>query len=339
MTEYRVPTMDEIRAVPWNGFTVASTFSGAGGSSLGYRMAGFRVLYANEFIEAARATYAANKSSYTVLDHRDIREVRAGDILDSIGLGVGELDLFDGSPPCASFSTSGTREGGWGKVKDYSGKKQRTDDLFFEFARLLDGVQPRTFVAENVSGLVKGTAKGYFLNILAALKACGPGYRVSARVLDAQWLGVPQARQRLIFVGVRNDLGFEPVHPTPHKNWIRLDHILPHIRRVKVGGYANKWEKADRPNPTVMASDATSSPTAYLSSGGYVELADGSRRKLTIDEVRLICSFPQDFVLTGDFAQQWERMGRAVPPLMMKSIASTLAERVLLPAEVKRRAA
>jgi DNA (cytosine-5)-methyltransferase 1 len=337
--EYRVPTMDEVRAVPWNGFNVVSFFSGGGGASLGYRMAGYRVLYANEFIDQARLTYAANKADYTVVDSRDVRTVSAADVLDVTGLKIGELDLMDGSPPCSSFSTSGTREGGWGKVKDYSGRKQRTDDLFFEFARLLDGIQPRTFIAENVSGLVKGTAKGYFLDILAALKACGPGYRVSARVLDAQWLGVPQARPRLIFVGVRNDLGFEPVHPAPRKSWIRLDHILPHIRRVKVGGYANKWEKSDRPNPTLMASDATSSPTAYLSSGGFVELADGSRRKLTIDEVRLVCSFPQDFVLTGDFAQQWERMGRAVPPLMMKSIAETLAERVLLPAEAKRRAA
>lgn len=331
MSEYRVPTMDEIRAIPWNGFNCASFFSGAGGSSLGYRMAGFRVLYANEFIEAARNSYAANKADYTVLDCRDIREVRAADVLDSIGLGVGELDLMDGSPPCASFSTSGTREGGWGKVKDYSGKRQRTDDLFFEFDRLKRGIMPKTFVAENVSGLVKGTAKGYFLDIMRALRQGGE-YRVSARLLDAMWLGVPQARQRLIFVGVRADLGFEPVHPMPRKSWIRLDHILPHIRRVKVGGYANKWERADRPNPTLMASDATSSPTAYLSSGGFVELADGSRRKLTIDEVRLICSFPPDFALTGDFAQQWERMGRAVPPLMMREIAGTVRDRILIPA-------
>jgi DNA (cytosine-5)-methyltransferase 1 len=338
MTEYRVPTMEEIRAVPWNGFTCASTFSGAGGSSLGYRLAGFRVLYANEFIDAARLTYAMNKPDYTVVDSRDIRTVSAADILDVTGLCQGELDLLDGSPPCASFSTSGTREGGWGKVKDYSGKRQRTDDLFFEFDRLKRGLMPKTFVAENVSGLVKGTAKGYFLDIMHALKQDG-AYRVSARVLDAMWLGVPQARQRLIFVGVRSDLGFAPVHPMPHKNWIRLDHILPHIRRVKVGGYKNKWEKADRPNPTVMASDATSSPTAYLSSGGFVELADGTRRKLTIDEIRLICSFPQDFILTGDFAQQWERMGRAVPPLMMAEIASTIRDRILVPAASRAAAA
>jgi DNA (cytosine-5)-methyltransferase 1 len=336
--DYRVPTMDEVRAVPWNGFNAVSFFSGCGGSSLGLRMAGYRMLYANEFIEAARDCYARNKADYTVLDGRDIREVSPSDVLTRIGMGVGELDHMDGSPPCASFSSSGSRESGWGKVKDYSGVRQRTDDLFYEFARHLDGIQPKTFCAENVRGLVRGTARGYFLDILAALKKCGPGYRISARLLDAQWLGVPQARPRLIFIGVRSDIGCEPVHPMPLKSWIRTDHILPHIRRFKVGGHLHKWERSDRPFPTIMASDATTSITAYLSSGGFVELEDGTRRKLTIEEVRLLCSFPADFVLTGDFAQQWERMGRAVPPLMMARIGSTVADRILLPASQRKAA-
>jgi len=72
---YSVPTMDEVRAIPWNGLTVASTFSGGGGSSTGYRMAGYKVAWASEFIEAARKTYAANMNPDTVLDARDIREV------------------------------------------------------------------------------------------------------------------------------------------------------------------------------------------------------------------------------------------------------------------------
>lgn len=326
---YRIPTMAEVTALPWNGFTVASTFSGCGGSSLGYRMAGYRVLYANEFVDAARDCYARNKASHTVLDGRDIRDVRAADLLDALNMAVGDLDLMDGSPPCASFSSSGIGPEGWGKIRKYSDRKQRTDDLFHEFVRLLKGVQPRTFIAENVSDLVKGKAKGYFLEILAALK--GAGYRVSAKLLDAQWLGVPQDRERLIFAGVRNDLGLSPAHPAPLDYQYTVAELLPHVCRVKVGGYANKWERSTRPAPTFLASDATSSPTAYLSSGGFVELTDDTRRKWTIEEGRLICSFPADFVLTGDFAQQWERMGRAVPPLMMRSIAETVQNRVLLP--------
>ena len=148
---YRVPSMVKINELEPNGFTAISTFSGCGGSSLGYRMAGFKVLYANEFIEAARHTCTANKRDYTYLDGRDIRTVTADNILGIIGLKRGELDLFDGSPPCASFSTSGKREKAWGKVKKYSDKAQRVDDLFFEYARLLEGLQPKTFVAEKVS--------------------------------------------------------------------------------------------------------------------------------------------------------------------------------------------
>lgn len=179
---YIVPSMAEIEAIPWNGHTVVSTFSGCGGSCLGYRMAGFRVLWANEFVPAAQAVYKLNHPK-SILDTRDIRAVQPEDILKAIGCEKGDVDIFDGSPPCDSFSTAGKREAKWGKVKAYHGTEQRTDDLFFDYARLVEGVQPRVFVAENVSGLVKGTAKGYFKLILARLKECG--YRVKAKVLDA----------------------------------------------------------------------------------------------------------------------------------------------------------
>lgn len=232
--DYKVMGMDEVRAMPWNGFNAISTFSGCGGSSLGYRMAGFRVLWASEFIDAARGCYAENKADYTILDGRDIRQVTAEDILRSIKMEPGQLDLLDGSPPCSSFSTAGKREKGWGEVKKYSDKSQRTDDLFFEYIRLLRGIRPKTFVAENVSGLVKGTAKGYFLEILKELKASG--YKVSCKVLDAQWLGVPQARQRTIFVGVRDDLAAIPQHPKPLGYSYTVRDAIPWIMRVSVGG-------------------------------------------------------------------------------------------------------
>lgn len=349
---YRVPSMAEIAAIPWNGFAVASTFSGGGGSSLGYRMAGFRVLYANEFIEAARDTYRANAAPYTTLDSRDIRQVQASDILDAIGMRPGELDLFDGSPPCASFSTAGKREAGWGKVKTYSSTRQRTDDLFHEFARLVDGVQPKTFVAENVSGLVKGTAKGYFLEILAALKAAGPGYRVSAKLLDAQWLGVPQGRQRIIFCGVRSDLGLEPVHPRPLPYRYTLREALAGCSkegfREGLSPRMTLWWKHTKPGRTldeghaIAEPGATSGmtktrlawdkvpPTVLARGGGTTDYYHPDvPYSFTIPEIRRICSFPDDFVLLGTFKQQWERMGRAVPPLMMREIAAAVRDGVL----------
>jgi DNA (cytosine-5)-methyltransferase 1 len=333
---YRVPTMAEIRALPWNGYKVASTFSGGGGSSTGYKMAGFRVVWASEFIPAAQETYRANHPD-TILDTRDIRTVTAAEVLRATGLREGELDLFDGSPPCASFSTAGKREAGWGTVKAYSDTKQRTDDLFFEFSRLLRGLRPKVFVAENVSGLVKGTAKGYFKLILADLKAAG--YRVDAKVLDAQWLGVPQARQRLIFVGVRDDLGVAPAHPAPLPYRYSVRDALPWLTSVvhDTSGDFGAGEVVNRPSPAITNGVNSINSLHFKVLDALVE-SDASvagvthpteRRKFSIAELRRICGFPDDYVLTGSYAQQWERCGRAVPPVMMAAIAATVRDRVL----------
>ncbi len=135
---YRVPSMAEIQALEPNGYKVVSTFSGCGGSCLGYRMAGYKVLWASEFIPAAQESYKANHPD-SILDKKDIRQVQPEEILEATGLGMGELDVLDGSPPCASFSTAGKCERSWGQVKQYSDTKQRTDDLFFEYARNLEG--------------------------------------------------------------------------------------------------------------------------------------------------------------------------------------------------------
>jgi len=385
---YRVPSMAEIAAVPWNGYRIVSTFSGCGGSCLGFKMAGFKVIWASEFIPAAQETYRANHPG-TTLDTRDIRQVQPEDILAATGLTVGELDVFEGSPPCASFSTAGKREAGWGKVKNYSDTKQRTDDLFFEYARLLKGLQPKTFIAENVSGLVKGKAKGYFKEILAALKACG--YRVGAQLLDAQWLGVPQMRQRIIFQGVREDLDVAPAFPKPLPYRYSVREAIPWIVRHGNAPPHKDWVKAERdvgqfmvesdqyPNPTILQSglnkasgvvEAECDISRYAIGREWDKLEPGEqskkyyqlvrapldgpspcvtqsagtawspaaaagvthpteRRKFSIAELRRICAFPDDFVLTGSYAQQWERLGRAVPPVMMYHIAKTLRDEVL----------
>src|SRR5262245_49373152 len=179
---YRIPSMAEIGSLPYNGLVVASTFSGCGGSCLGYRMAGYRILWANEFSPAVAASYRANHDSF--LDPRDIRKITADEILVQIGKKKGEIDLLDGSPPCQAFSTAGKRQRGWGKERRYAhGASQKNEELFSEFIRLVRGLLPRVFLAENVSGLIKGVAKGFFLEILRALKASG--YRVEARLLDA----------------------------------------------------------------------------------------------------------------------------------------------------------
>jgi len=364
---YRVPSMAEIAAVPPNGYTVVSTFSGCGGSCLGFKMAGYKVLWASEFIPAAQATYLANCHPDTILDTHDIRQVDPAQVLAAIGKEPGDVDVLEGSPPCAAFSTAGKREAGWGKVKPYSDTQQRVDDLFFEFVRLLRGIRPKVFVAENVSGLVKGKAKGYFLEILTAMKAAG--YRVQCRVLDAQWLGVPQMRQRTIFVGVRDDLGLDPVHPAPLPYrysvrdaipWIRGDGPMPTVQagagartssswghgvcmveaetdisryaigrewdRVPAGGQSRKYLNLCKPRVDGPCNTVTA--PAGMTSAATV-LHPTEKRRFSIAELRRICGFPDDFVLTGSYAQQWERLGRAVPPVMMCRIAAAIRDGIL----------
>lgn len=310
-------------------------------------MAGYRVVYANEFIEEAQRTYKANHPR-SYLDTRDIRSVSPADVLEKAGVSCGELDLFDGSPPCSAFSTAGKREAGWGKVKSYSDKAQRVDDLFFEYVRLIDGIRPKVFVAENVSGLVKGTAKGYFKRILAALKE--PGYRVSCRVLDAQWLGVPQMRQRTIFVGVREDLGLEPAHPTPLPYRYTVGDAVEGLplggesKRLKPGTDTYRYWLATKPGASLSEAcreltgknsflthvkQSPARPANTITQGTQQLYHWSEPRTLTLEELRRIGGFPDDFQLTGEFSQKWERIGRAVPPLMMCRIAKTIADNVL----------
>ena len=358
--EYRVPTMAEIREMPWNGIRVASTFSGAGGSCTGYRMAGCKVVWANEFVPAAQESYKANAAYDCYLDCRDIREVKPEDI-------PSDIDIFDGSPPCQAFSTAGKREKGWGKEKKYEhGASQCNENLFFEYIRLLRGVKPRVFIAENVSGLLKGTAKGMFLEILKELKLSG--YRVKCKLLDAQWLGVPQQRQRAIFIGVREDLEFEPVFPKPLKYRYSVGEAIPYIKKAyHEQGVFKTTEISKRHSPAVLATQCRINLhdidiTNYAigkewdklnpgeSSKKYLNLKKNSdkkpsfcvtakggespgiasithpfeKRKFTISELKRICAFPDDFILTGKYAQQWERLGNSVPPVMMCHIASKL---------------
>lgn len=374
--------MAEIMASPLNGLTVASTFSGAGGSCTGYRMAGFRVAWANEFVPAAQDSYRANHPD-TWLDPRDIKTVAPEEILARLGMAPGELDLFDGSPPCQAFSTAGKREKGWGKGKRYEhGAVQKNETLFTEYIRLVRGLQPKVFIAENVSGLIKGTAKGFFLEILRELKASG--YRVEAKLLDAKWLGVPQSRQRVFFQGVREELGCAPAWPKPLSYFYSVrdaigcgvvprevydegertttDEPCPTItkdglgakRREKVeiivgnDAFESRWGAPDVPHPTVMAggpnkqggfirrpaskrcgeaSADSACPTILASNSGFSDVAIETR-KLTIAEVKRICSFPDDYVLTGSYAQQWERLGNSVPPVMMFHLATAIRDRV-----------
>ena len=344
---YKIPSMVDIENLPWNGYKVASTFSGCGGSCLGYRMAGYKVVYANEFIKSAQQTYKANHPN-SFLDTRDIRKVTPEDILEKLNLNCGDLDLLDGSPPCAAFSRAGKKEASWGQEKKYSDTTQRVDDLFFEYARLLKGLQPKVFVAENVAGLIQGTAKGYFKRILQTLKECG--YNVKCKVLDAQWLGVPQMRQRTIFIGVRNDLHLDPAYPLPFPYQYSVGDALENLDDSSESKKLDPatetyllWNNAKPGESLAKASERLNrgykffthvkqSPFRIANTilQGANQLYHWSEpRTFSISELKRVGGFPDDFKLIGSFYEKWERIGRAVPPIMMATIAKTIHKDIL----------
>lgn len=303
--------------------TVISTFAGCGGSSLGYHMAGFRELLAVEWEQNAVDTFRLNFPHVPVY-HGDIAKLSVDECLRLSGLKPGELDVFDGSPPCQGFSTAGKRE-----IAD------SRNQLFREYCRLLKGLQPRAFVMENVSGMVKGDFKLVFAEILRTLKGCG--YRVKARLLNAMFYGVPQSRERMIFVGVRDDLGVEPSHPLgwsepvtagaavvgvpaseSRKMSDRAKSIWPMLAPgqdgdVRTPGKDFSIHKASpmRPLPTIRKEQTSGNGQMHWS----------ERRWLTMRELARCGSFPDGFAFT-DPAEGVRRVGNSVPPLLMRSVAS-----------------
>lgn len=355
--KYIVPSMKEIEETPWNGFNVVSTFSGGGGSCLGYRMAGYNVVWANEFVVEAQRTYKANHRN-TILNTDDIRNVTAETVIKESGLAKGEIDLFDGSPPCCAFSTAGKRERSWGKERNYSDNKtQKIEDLFFEYIRLLDGLQPKVFIAENVSGLVRGKALGYFKEFIREMKNCG--YNVNAQLINAKWLGVPESRERIIFMGVRNDLKISPCFPKPLPYFYTLKEALESLPQGNDKEAARLIEIAKRYKWCEVLKKMPKNPKrpetgAKYMNGSYFNLKRESfhapcsticqlngnasaagnchpteDRKFTINELKRITSIPDDFILTGNYEQQWERLGRMVPPIMMMHIAKSVEREIL----------
>lgn len=314
-----------------NAPTVISTFAGGGGSLTGYLMAGYRDLLAIEWDDNAVATLRAN---YPDLDiyHGDIAKLMVDETLKRTGLKPGQLDILDGSPPCQGFSTAGKR-----LIDD------PRNQLFREYIRLLRGLQPKVFVMENVSGMVKGKMKLIFVEILKELKSSG--YRVSARLLNAMYFHVPQSRERMIFIGVRDDLNVEPTHPraearpvTVGEAWVNIPHdtsprlspklasIVPYVPIWGDGGdvagsfFSTKRLSFSRPSRTIIKGNS-GTRACYIH--------PDEDRAITGAEVRRIASFPDDYIVPGNYKMLIERIGNAVPPLFMEAIARHVRTEIL----------
>lgn len=182
---------------------VFSCFSCGGGSTMGYKRAGFDVIGNCEIDPRMNAVYVRNNHpQYNFL--MDLREFnKKTDLPEELY----NLDILDGSPPCSTFSTAGSREKAWGKEKVFreGQQKQTLDDLFFVFLDTVEKLNPKIVVAENVTGLIKGNAKGYVNEIIKRFHNLG--YDVQLFKLNSAKMNVPQARERVFFIA--NNQGYD----------------------------------------------------------------------------------------------------------------------------------
>ena len=186
-------------------FNYITFFAGGGGSSCGYKLSGGDCLFMNEFQQVAVDDYLANfpETPHHICD--DIKNVTGQQIMEMTGLKVGELDLLDGSPPCPPFSMSGTKQKGWGKEKTAYGMKQKNiEDLTWEQIRIANEMQPKVIVCENVKGLTMSYAQEHLQRMVNDFEKCG--YTTVYKVLKGHQQGVPQKRERVFIVSVRNDV-------------------------------------------------------------------------------------------------------------------------------------
>lgn len=195
--------------MPKNGLTAFSCFHCGGGSTMGYKLAGFQVLGGVEIDPEMMGIYRANhkpKHSY-LMGVQQFNELS----LDKVPDELKKLDVLDGSPPCSVFSMAGKREKKWGSEHHFreGQQKQRLDDLFMHFIEVGRRLQPKVIVAENVKGLILGNAKGYVKEIFAAFREAG--YDAQLFLLNAARMGVPQARERTFFIARQKHLEWKPL--------------------------------------------------------------------------------------------------------------------------------
>lgn len=181
--------LSELKNIEKNGLKVFSCFHCGGGSTMGYKLAGYEVLGGVEIDPEMMKIYRLNhnpKHSY-LMGVQDFKKIQNDKLPDELF----DLDILDGSPPCSSFSMAGSREKAWGEQKKFreGQANQVLDDLFFHFIDIANKLKPKVIVAENVKGLVIGKAKGYVKQIYQAFELSG--YDVQLFLLNSAFMGVP----------------------------------------------------------------------------------------------------------------------------------------------------
>lgn len=326
---------------------VIELFAGAGGLALGIEQAGFETIGLIEIDKAASDTLRCNRPNWRVINE-DVEKISPLDLEDYFSIKKGELDLLSGGAPCQSFSYAGKRLG----LQDARGT------LFYHYAVFLQKLQPKMFLFENVRGLLSHDKGQTINNMLDIFKE--QGYTVQKKVLNAWDYGVPQKRERLILIGIRNDLvdKIEFDFPIQHKYKPVLRDILLDCPKSEGSKYSeSKTEIFELVSPGGYWRDIPKDiAKEYMKSCWHMEGGrTGILRRLSLDEPSLTVltspsqkqtdrchplearpftirenarcqSFPDDWVFCGSVGQQYKQVGNAVPVKLAYEIAVKIKE-------------
>jgi DNA (cytosine-5)-methyltransferase 1 len=333
---------------PKNRGKVFSCFSCGGGSTMGYKLAGFDVIGCNEIDPKMMEVYIKNHNpKYSFLESITTLKNR-----DDLPKELFNLEILDGSPPCSSFSMAGNREKDWGKKKKFKEgqNEQILDTLFFDFIELSKKLQPKVVIAENVKGLLQGNATQYVRRIYEEFDKAG--YYCQHFLLDSSEMGVPQKRERVFFICIRKNISEQFLEQVDM--FLSLPRINLEFNQQKIlfneirdsGNYQNKlsdfykelWEKRIETdndfsciNGRVRNKPNTGFGTTFVKSNRvcgtltakkdcYCDFEEG--RYLSDGEKIKIGSFPSDY----DFLKNDPGyiIGMSVPPIMTARIANEI---------------
>jgi DNA (cytosine-5)-methyltransferase 1 len=326
---------------------VFSCFACGGGSTMGYKLAGFDVIGHNDIDKKMIEVYQANhKPKFSFLESITTFAKRK-----DLPQELYELDILDGSPPCSSFSMAGNREKDWGKEKVFrEGQElQILDTLFFDFIDLAKELRPKVVVAENVKGLLLGAAKEYVIKIYKAFDEAG--YYCQHFLLDASKMGVPQRRERVFFICLRKDLAkpflywadmftevpkikmefnepeiiFSKIMENINTNTISENEFLLWNKRIKTDndfGQINErlGNKITRFTTKIVHKEKVS----LTITAGCNNILYDYPRNLTKNELCKIGTYPKDYNFLNLKSEYL--IGMSVPPVMTAQIATNIYE-------------